>query len=134
MDFTIGSDIDTVWSASQSVLTAPTVEFGNVFAVGATTLDGSIVPHGSVISTTMVQYKPTNGSAWTQATLNGNSFYISGLTPNTTYDLTATVTNASGSYTVSNVFTTNVADPTVTAIGATDITFSSAKVTIAITY
>lgn len=135
MDYLIGTELDTVWSASQSLLTAPTVDFGNIYAVGATTLDGSIVPHGSVISTKTVEYKPTSGSSWTTATLNANNgFYISGLTPNTQYDLRATVSNASGSMTINTTFTTNVVVPTVTAVSADDITKTSALVTIAINY
>lgn len=136
MDYLIGSDVNTVWSASQSVLTAPTVDFGQIFAVGATTLDGSIVPHGSVISTKTLEYRVASQSAqWNTATLNdNNTFYISGLTPSTTYNLRATVSNASGSKTIATNFTTSPAGPTVTTLEATEITSSSAIVSIAINY
>lgn len=135
MDYAIGTDTDTVWSASQSLLTAPTVEWGHVFAVGATTLDGSIIPHGSIIASKVVEYKPTSGSTWTTATLSSNnSFCLSGLAPSTSYMLRATVTNASGSMTINTTFTTNLAAPTVTTVSANEITSDSAIVTISISY
>lgn len=134
MDYVIGSDVNTVWSASQSVLTVPTVSFSNVYAVSATSIESSIVPVGSVITTKTLTYSVVGSTTWYTSSLNGNSFRITNLQPDTEYRVRATVGNASGSSNYTETYRTATPTPTVTTVNATDITPSAARVNITITY
>ena len=121
-----------VWSASQSVLTVPTIEWSLVSTVGNTTYSGGVVVSGQAATTTVaVAYKASSDSTWTSVSVSaGGGFSITGLTPNTAYDLRATASNASGSSVIGRSFTTSVSTATVVISTIHSITPASATAEI----
>lgn len=136
MDYIVDGVTYTVYSASQSVTTVPTMDFITQ-SVATDSASGTFQINGDVVTSVSVQYKASTDANWSDATIvNGTSYVIGGLTANTTYYLKGTVANSSGSYETNQItFTTNgsTSAPTVTIGSISNITNEGASVTITIT-
>ena len=122
-----------VWSSGEAVLLAPTVQWSESSHVSDTRYMGGVIVGGDIATTNVtVQYKLSSDVNWSYVAVDANGeFVINGLTANTTYDLAATATNASGSSTVKKSFTTPAIKEIVTITTISDITYDSAVATIA---
>jgi len=110
MTYTVDGNSYTVYSESHSVTTVPVMEFVTQ-SVSQDSCAGDFTIKGNRVNAVTLQYKETSASNWSNATVNGNSYVISGLVPNTTYNLRGTVSNDSGSYTTNVLnFTTSPQD------------------------
>lgn len=103
---------------------APVVTWTGLSALGSTTFTNSVnVQSTSAVTAVYVVYRPIGGSATTvnlTATTGTQPVSLSGLTPNTTYEITAYATNASGTgQSTLQVFTTNALNVLVDLINVT---------------
>lgn len=103
---TDGETMQKVWSASQSVLTAPTIAWAGMADVGSSTYSGGVVIGGDHYSVTL-EYKTSSVVNWLYAAVGDDgTFELTGLSPNTSYDLRAEASNTSGSMAITRSFTT----------------------------
>lgn len=116
MDYLIGSELHTIYSASQTVVTVPYMQFTSQ-TVQETTCSGTFTVSGNTVSAVAVQYKAPNDLVWHDATVSGGSYTITNLTRGVTYSLKGTATNSGGSYTT--------ATSTFTPMAAGSVTFSN---------
>lgn len=104
MDYVVDGQTYTVYSTSEKVVTVPTITFGQQ-TVTDTSCSGIFTVNGTATSRT-VEYKESTSAVWTSATISGNLYTISGLTPNKHYIIRGTVSNESGSYITQTEFDT----------------------------
>lgn len=122
MNYVVDNEMFTVYSASQQITTQATIAIVSM-NVTSDTCSGNYSVSGTATGTA-VKYKTTSALNWDDATINGNVYSIIGLTPNTTYQIKATATNAGGTYeTAVTTFTTQQAAqvPTVEINEITDL-------------
>lgn len=114
MDYLVDNQMFTVYSASQQITTQPNVVI-NTMNVTNTSCRGTITIIGTATSES-VKYKTVSAGTWSDAVMSGrNSFLINGLTPNTTYQIKATATNAGGTYNSAvSTFTTSQEEARIT--------------------
>ena len=116
MDYLIGSELHTIYSASQTVVTVPVIQFTSQ-TVQETTCSGTFTVSGNTLSAVAVQYKAPNDLVWHDATVSGGTYTITNLTRGVTYSLKGTATNSGGTYTTPTT--------TFTPMAAGSVTFSN---------
>lgn len=113
MIYNIGADSYTVYSASQTVVTVPVMQFVSQ-VVQEDTCSGTFTVFGNTITSIAVQYKSPNDLVWQNATITGNTYTMTHLTRGVTYSMRGLATNSGGTYTTSTSTFTPMAAGSVT--------------------
>lgn len=134
--YTIGSDptVLEAWSSPVTVTTYALLSFGNI----TTSNDTASIPY-SVLGVPIsddIAYSSDSGTTWTSipvSTLSGGTLHLSGLTPNTVYQLRGRCQSTAGwqAYVTTSFTTTNVL-PVVTVSSVTNIEPTQATVNLTI--
>lgn len=115
MDYAVDNQMFTIYSASQQITTQPIIVI-NTMNVTSNTCGGNYSVTGTATAIA-VKYKTVSAGTWSDAdtSVGRNTYLINGLTPNTTYQIKATATNAGGTYeTAVTTFTTSQEEARIT--------------------